>query len=189
MPYALEDMISEELIDGGIEISQAQFDDAMAAKIEGRETIVLDGKFLIRDPAPSPAHEWQDGEWGLPSPPAPTIEQAVAAKLAELDDYRWQMEVGGADFGGTSIRTDWNSQNKIAAAYIMAVNDPGYAIPVWEVVPGVFAALDNAAIRALGVAVRDHVQATFNRKAELHPLIAALDTVEAVDAFDIAANW
>lgn len=120
---------------------------------------------------------------------APTLEDAVAAKLVELDDYRWQMEVGGAAFGGGIIRTDWNSQNKIAAAYIMAINDPDYEIPVWEVVPGVFSPLDNATIRALGVTVRDHVQATFNRKAELHPIIAALESIEAVDAFDISAEW
>jgi hypothetical protein len=121
--------------------------------------------------------------------PEISLPDAIAAKLVELDDYRWQMEVGGAAFGGGMIRTDWNSQNKIAAAYIMAINDPGYTIPVWEVVPGTFMALDNATIRALGITVRDHVQATFNRKAALHPVIAGLGSVEAVEAFDIAAEW
>jgi hypothetical protein len=121
--------------------------------------------------------------------PEISLPDAIAAKLADLDDYRWQMEIGGAAFGGGMIRTDWNSQNKIAAAYIMAINDPDYTIPVWEVVPGVFMELDNATIRALGITVRDHVQATFNRKAELHPVIAALHSVEAVAAFDIAAEW
>lgn len=124
-----------------------------------------------------------------PEPDPTTLEDMIAAKLAELDDYRWQKEVGGTAFGDGTIRTDWNSQNKIAAAYIMAINDPDYTIPVWEVVPGVFIPLDNATIRALGVTVRDHVQATFNRKAQLHPIIAALDSVEAVAAFDIAAEW
>ncbi len=141
----------------------------------------------------SPAHTAAlNGDYG---PIAPCVESeislpdAIAAKLAELDDYRWQMEIGGAAFGGGMIRTDWNSQNKIAAAYIMAINDPDYAIPVWEVVPGTFMALDNATIRALGITVRDHVQATFNRKAQLHPGISALDSVEAVAAFDIGAEW
>ncbi len=121
--------------------------------------------------------------------PTASLPDAIAAKLADLDDYRWQMEVGGAAFAGGMIRTDWNSQNKIAAAYLMAINDPDYSIPVWEVVPGVFMALDNATIRALGITVRDHVQATFNRKAVLHPIIAALESVAAVEAFNIAAEW
>lgn len=117
------------------------------------------------------------------------LEEAVAAKLAELDDYRWQREVGGADFGGVTIRTDWNSQAKVTAAYTMAKLDPAYVIPTWEVVPGVFMALDNATIVAMGEAVRDHVQSTFDRKAALHGVIAGLDTAEAVQAFDIAAEW
>ncbi len=190
MPYALADIISEEPLDGGIEISRAQFDAAFSAKTSGRETIVLEGVLVVRDVAPSPSHTWANGEWvPPPDPEPPTLEDMIAAKLADLDDYRWQIEVGGAAFGGGIIRTDWNSQNKIAAAYIMAINDPEYEIPVWEVVPGVFSALDNGAILALGIAVRDHVQATFNRKAELHAVIAGLPTVAAVTAFDIAANW
>jgi len=120
---------------------------------------------------------------------APTLETAIAGKLAELDDYRWQMEIGGAAFRGSTIRTDANSQAKITAVYAMARLDPEYEIPTWEVVPGVFMPLDNATIIAMGEAVRDHVQATFNRKAVLHEQIASLDTIEAVQAFDISAEW
>lgn len=118
-----------------------------------------------------------------------TLAEAITAKLAELDDYRWQQEVGGAPFAGVTIRTDWNSQAKVAAAYTMAKLDPDYSIPTWEVVPGVFMPLDNATIVAMGEAVRDHVQETFNRKAVLHGQIAALESIEAVEAFDISAEW
>lgn len=117
------------------------------------------------------------------------LDQAKAAKLAELDDYRWQVEVSGADFNGFPIRTDANSQAKITAAWALANADPDYFIPVWEVAPGVFWPLSNETILAMAAVVRAHVQETFNRKAVLYPLIQALETVEAVQAFDVAAKW
>jgi hypothetical protein len=198
MPFAADGQISQSPIDGGVEITIEQYRAALSGMMAGQEVLIEEGELLIREPAPSPEHTWENGEWVAPptpepelepEPEPPTLEDLIAAKLAELDDYRWQMEVGGAAFGGGMIRTDWNSQNKIAAAYIMAINDPDYTIPVWEVVPGTFMELDNATIRALGITVRDHVQATFNRKAELHPVIAALDSVGAVEGFDVAAEW
>lgn len=119
----------------------------------------------------------------------PPLSQMVMGKLAELDAFRWEKEVGGAVFGSTVIRTDLNSQAKIAAAYTMAKLDPSYEISTWEVVPGMFMSLDNATIVAMGEAVRDHVQATFDRKAVVYAQLAALDTIEDVQAFDIAAAW
>lgn len=115
--------------------------------------------------------------------------EARAAKLAELDAYRWEQEIGGFDLAGMTIRTDANSQAKVAAAYTLAKLDPEYMVPVWEAVPGTFVSLSNAQLIAMGDAVRDHVQGTFNRKAALHSQIAALDTFEAIEAFDISAAW
>lgn len=161
---------------------------SIAATIDGvRGTVPND---------PSNRHRQMIAEWeaagnAIPAyDPAPaTLADAITAKLAELDDYRWQQEVGGAPFAGVKIRTDWNSQAKVAAAYTMAKLDPSYAIPTWEVVPGVFMPLDNATIVAMGEAVRDHVQETFNRKAVLHSQIAALETIDAVLAYDIPTEW
>lgn len=117
------------------------------------------------------------------------IAEARAAKLADLDAYRWEREIGGFDLAGMTIRTDANSQAKVAAAYTLAKLDPEYMVPVWEAVPGNFVSLSNAQLIAIGDAVRDHVQDTFNHKAVLHGQIAALETIEAIEAFDIAAAW
>ena len=62
------------------------------------------------------------------------------------------------------------------AAYELAVAD-------------VFSALDNGTIVALGDTVREHVQATFNRKAALHAEIAAAVDQEALDGIDINTGW
>jgi len=144
---------------------------------------------LFRQPDDGPQGFLANGGVIQPYEAFPTLEEAIAAKLVELDDFRWRMEVGGAAFRGSIIRTDANSQAKITAVYAMARLDPEYEVPVWEVVPGVFIPLDNSTIIAMGEAVRDHVQATFNRKAQLHMAIAGLATIEAVQSFDIAAEW
>lgn len=117
------------------------------------------------------------------------LAEAMAAKLAELDDFRWQVEIGGTEMAGITIRTDPNSQAKVAAAYTMARLDPAYEVPTWEALPGLFVPLSNAQLIAMGEAVRDHVQDTFNRKAVLHAAITALESVEAVEAFDIETEW
>jgi hypothetical protein len=59
----------------------------------------------------------------------------------------------------------------------------------WAFAPGVFWPLSNETILAMAAAVRAHVQDTFNRKAVLYPMVQALDAIEAVQAFDIAAMW
>jgi hypothetical protein len=180
MPFATNGQISQSPIHDGIEITQEQYGEALAGMLAGKVVAIMDGELILHLPDEPPPG---------PEPEPPTLEDAIAAKLAELDDHRWQMEISGAEFGGGMIRTDWNSQNKIAAAYIMAINDPEYVIPTWEVVPGVFVSLDNETIRSLGVTVRDHVQETFNRKSTLYPLISSLTTIEEVEAFDIDYEW
>lgn len=152
------------------------------------ETVPIDYT-LFRQPEDGPQGFLARGGVIEPYASASSLPEAIVAKLSELDDYRWQMEIGGVSFAGAFIRTDANSQAKIAAVYTMARLDPDYEVPVWEVMPGVFMPLDNATIIAMGETVRDHVQATFNRKAVLHGQIAALESVEAVEAFDIVVEW
>ena len=180
MPYAVNGRISQAPIEGGIEISEAQYAEALTGILAGK-IVTVDAGFALEDPPPPEAPE--------PEAPPATLEAALEKKLEELDDYRWAQEVGGAGLGEHLVRTDANSQAKVAAAYAMARLDPLYSIPTWEMVPGTFVALDNATILAMGEAVRDHVQDTFTRKAQLYAQIIALETLEAVNAFDIAMEW
>ena len=71
MPFALNDTISKSPIEGGIEITDQQYADARAAKLAGREALVIAGELVIRDPAPSPQHAWEGGEWVVPEEPEP----------------------------------------------------------------------------------------------------------------------
>lgn len=150
-------------------------------------------------PPPSPGEGqgafWRNGEWvleTLTTGPAPTpvpLAQAKAAKLAALALRRFAVETGGTTFNGQTIRTDRETSAILTAAYVKAVNNPDYVVNNWKVADGVFVTLDAPAIFALSDAVSDHVQASFDREAELSAAILAATTLEALDAIDIHSGW
>ena len=186
MPYAKDGLISQAPIEGGIEIFSEQYGQALDGMLEGKSVSIVDGVLVIAFPPPPPEQEEPEEP---EEPPEPTLEEARAAKLAELSDYRWQREIGGVGFAGITINTDGNSQQKIMAAYTLAKLDPGYSVSTWEVAPGLFMPLDNATIIAMGDVVRQHIQGTFDIKAVLYPQVLALETIEDIAAFDVAAEW
>lgn len=175
--FASDKIVGTDEIVGGIEITEEQYVEAIEGIGDGKVIQIVGGALVVDFPPP-------------PEPePEPTFDEMKATKLAELDDYRWQREIGGVQFAGMTVRTDSNSQQKIAAVYTMAKLDPSYSVPTWEVTPGVFMPLDNATIIMLGELVRQHIQNTFNVKAILYPQVLALGTIEAIRAFDITAAW
>jgi len=78
---------------------------------------------------------------------------------------RYQAEIAGIDLGGMRIDTGRDSQGLIAGAALAAVLDPLYSVR-WKTPAGF---IDLTAEQIIGVvsAVRAHVQACFDREAEL----------------------
>jgi hypothetical protein len=54
---------------------------------------------------------------------------------------------------------------------------------------GTFVALDAQAITAVAMAVRAHVQACFDREAELKAWIEAASMAEEIAAIDLNTGW
>lgn len=119
-----------------------------------------------------------------PDPEPPTVEQL----LDYLGRKRVEVEEGGIVVNGVPVATDrLHSQVKITGAYVKAMADPEYQVTNWKIAPGVFIPLlDNATIIAIGDAVTDHVQACFDKEAELAAEITAdpptITTYEEIDA-------
>lgn len=151
----------------------------------------------IAPPAPGEGQQavWGGASWSLvatgsPVNPTPVpLAQAKSEKLAALSSQRYSIETGGMTFAGMSIRTDRETSSILTAAYVTALNDPGYVIANWKLTDGVFIPLDAATIIAVATALRAHVQASFDREAALSALVLAAETHEAVDAIDITAGW
>ncbi len=119
-----------------------------------------------------------------PEPYVPTFEDLKSRKLAEIATARYIAETGGVDvaMGETTvtIRTDRESQAMITGAALKATSDAEYSCR-WKTVQG-FVTVSAAQIVAVADAVRDHVQASFDREAELVALVDAAETVETLEA-------
>lgn len=125
-----------------------------------------------------------------PEPQPPTVQDL----LDYLGRKRVEVEEGGIVLNGTLIATDReHSQVKLTAAYVKAVNDPDFEIHNWKVAPGVFIpVIDAETIIAMGDAVTAHIQACFNKEAELAAKIQAdppeITTYQEIDEADWPSN-
>ncbi|BBV96477.1 DUF4376 domain-containing protein [Pseudomonas monteilii] len=101
-----------------------------------------------------------------PSPeptPGPDWPALIAAR-------RFQAETGGAVVEGLAVNTERDSQSLLTGAAFAASLDPDYRIK-WKTASG-FAELTGEQVIALATAVRAHVQACFDREAELLAAVA-----------------
>ncbi|MDM9594733.1 DUF4376 domain-containing protein [Pseudomonas guariconensis] len=96
---------------------------------------------------------------------------ALAATWAQrIADRRFQAETGGAVVEGLAVNTERDSQSLLTGAAFAASLDPEYRIK-WKTASG-FVELTGAQVIALASAVRAHVQACFDREAELLAAVA-----------------
>ena len=102
--------------------------------------------------------------WYVLPAPTPDWPALIAAR-------RWQAETGGISLNGMHIDTGRDSQALITGATVQAMLDPAYSLR-WKA-PAGFVDLTAEQIIGVATAARAHVQACFNREAEL------LDALEA----------
>lgn len=130
-----------------------------------------------------------------PNPePELTLGQTHANRLDELKIKRDQVIGAGIVLGGAEITTDNLTQQRLAAARIVAKealdNSEEYSVD-WKAANG-WLVLDAAQIVAIADAVRAHVQACFTN--EKNHFIALGDLLSAEDkqgiiAYDITTGW
>jgi hypothetical protein len=105
---------------------------------------------------------------------AEEIAEHKAQRRAEMAQQiaarRWQAEVAGIDVGGMRIDTGRDSQALITGAAVSAMLDPDYSVR-WRTAAG-FVDLNAEQIIGLASTVRAHVQACFDREAELLEALA-----------------
>lgn len=105
-------------------------------------------------------------------------EQARQSQVAAIAARRWQAETAGITVNGIAIDTGRDSQALITGAAVSAMLDPGYSVR-WKT-PAGFIDLQGQQIIAMATAVRAHVQAAFDREAELLDALADGTFTEAM---------
>ena len=118
---------------------------------------------------------------------APVIPDAWQQKLSDLAAYRYARETAGITLNGAVIKTDLESQSKINGAWSNAQINPTAMID-WKAATG-WIQIDAATVTAIAGAVAAHVQACFSAERVHAEAIAALETAEAVQAYDFTTGW
>lgn len=108
--------------------------------------------------------------------------QIQAATRDRVKQRRDQAMLAGTALAGMPLPTDDVTQFRITAAAVAAMMDPGYTVR-WKLPSGVFVTLVAVEVIAAAQAVRAHVQACFDREAEI------LAAMEAGEPYDIATGW
>lgn len=103
----------------------------------------------------------------------PAPEEPWPQRIA---DQRYRHEIAGVNVGGMRVDTDDRSKLLINGAAVEAMLDPDYQMR-WKA-PSGFVELDAAQVLGVARAIRAHVQACFNREAEL---LAAVDDGSITD--------
>ena len=109
--------------------------------------------------------------------------QAEAAQRRDAIRLRRDQAIGaGVTLSGLTVGTDDTTQTRIMGAAMSAMLDPDYTV-AWKAADGTFATLTAPQVIAVAQAIRTHVQACFDREAEM---LAAMD---AGQPYDIDAGW
>ncbi len=143
----------------------------------GNREVEEGGPFPLRSTPTAPPEltgsevaRWTGQGWEvLPAAPEPPPEPGPDWP-ALIAARRFQAETGGAVVEGLTINTERDSQSLLTGAAFAASLDPDYRIK-WKTASG-FAELTGEQVIALATAVRAHVQACFDREAELLAAVA-----------------
>ena len=106
------------------------------------------------------------------------FQKAKERKYDEIASARYNAEIAGVN----GIKTDRESQALITGAALKAMQDSTYTCK-WKGIDG-FVELTAPQIIAIADAIRAHVQACFDREAELLPLIASARTQAELDTIE-----
>lgn len=103
-----------------------------------------------------------------------TEAQLQAEKEAAMEQIRLRRDraiATGICVAGIPVPTDEKTQGRIMGAAVAAMLDPAYEV-LWKADDGVFVRLSSSEVIGIASQVRAHVQACFDREAELRQAIA-----------------
>jgi hypothetical protein len=115
-----------------------------------------------------------------------TLGSAKQAKKAEIAAWRYMEETKGVVLGGSTIKTDRESQATISGAY-SSLKDGLIPSVDWKTADGAFVTLGVTEIAAIAQAVAQHVQGSFTAEKALAQQVDSAETIEAVQA--IVVPW
>lgn len=172
MPYAHNNQISQDPIEGGIEITAAQYQEALVGMCQGK-VVSIDGGFSVAAPVvPEPE-----------VPPPLTLSEIKAAKWGEIKTERDRRKNGGVLIDGKWFHSDDASRIQQIALVMFGVSVP----PVeWKTMDGTFVTMSQSLASDIfqGMAAADQVNFA---NAETHRI--AMEASADPAGYDFSSGW
>jgi len=165
----------EELAEAGIWKVSEPDDEVPPGHFKSGEQLVGDGPFSIIN---------------IYEPvPLPSLPDLRAGKIKALADLRWQKTQTFTYDGENDVPADPAMGVITSIAVVEQMMSSNGAKRTFKLKAGVFRQWSVAEIIQYGMAIGAHVQACFNREAELYAKIMAAKSSEDLIKVDILANW
>lgn len=119
------------------------------------------------------------------APPAPSLDQAKAARVEAVAEARKAAVINGFSFNGLPLKLDESTENALGKAHTSLSRQPEGTAIDWEVMRGVFMPFDLPTVAAISDAAFAHVQACFTNAKRLTLLIHDAADLEALDAIEL----
>lgn len=127
MPYAANGVISQSPIEGGIVISETEYQEGLAGKLAGKD-VSIDGGFRVAlPPEPEPEPE-----------PAPTLEELRDDQLAVIERARMGAESQGVKINGIRYAGDPSNRQALREALDLTERTGQTTFTTWKDSDGVF---------------------------------------------------
>ena len=160
----------------------AQTDDPAYAPLPGYVTTESPDDFCFEH-----ASEWAWNGTAVVRDPALVLARVKQQRRSELAAFRYQKETAGITLNGMMIKTDLESQAKITGAWSFSQLNPAVLID-WKGENG-WIQIDAPTISVIAGAVAGHVQGCFSQERVHSDAIDALETAEAIQAYDFTTGW
>jgi hypothetical protein len=111
------------------------------------------------------------------------IDGAKKLLRDHFSEKRYDVEVGGLDMGGLSVRTDRLTVARIYQAQSLATADPTFTTE-WKLGDGSFITIDATLIGQLSAVITAHIQSSFVQEKTVNASIDAATTIDELKAIE-----
>ncbi|VIO80123.1 DUF4376 domain-containing protein [Bradyrhizobium ivorense] len=147
-----------------------------ALKMRPEQVSTFSARLLAKEPRCQPL--WDGEKFTIPDEFKKVAQEIydlgfahTGAELVAFATFeRYVRETSGITFKGTQIATDRDSQARLVALHMVALNDPKFTTQ-WKTMDGKFIALDAATIIELATIVSKFVAACFSAEASINASI------------------
>jgi len=117
------------------------------------------------------------------------LTEAKKTKSEEIQNHKRSIRDAGVLVSGVLFDTDGAAQTMYTQFMVGCMLDPTYTVPSWKASGDTFVVMTAALINKIKTAWEELCARVYKAQAQKLAEVNALETVDAVNAYDVAAGW